>query len=160
MIIKIVPEKVEGLGQKEIVMLSKLLNVYNGAATKNAQKERYYEGKIPLSEVNLGIALPIGLTGLEIGCAWGAKTVDVLARRSMFDGFVGENGEEVSELTEIIRDNDLIAEYPKTTRDELKIGCSFHLHFHFLLLHLLMLHTLLIFHQPFRFLLHLHFCLF
>lgn len=123
--IKIVPEQVKGLGQKEIGMLSKLLNVYNGSATKNAQKDRYYEGKIPLSEVNLGIALPIGLAGLEIGCAWGAKTVDVLASRSMFDGFVGENGEEVSELTEIVRDNDLIAEYPKTTRDELKIGCSF-----------------------------------
>ena len=43
----------------------------------------------------------------------------------MFDGFVGENGEEVEELAQIVRNNNLIAEYPKACRDELKIGCSF-----------------------------------
>lgn len=125
MIISITPEKVIGLGVKEQVMLDKLLTVYQNAATKNEQKDRYYEGKISLNEVNLGIALPQGMRGLEIGCSWGAKTVDVLASRSMFDGFVGENGEEVDELTEIVRNNNIIAEYPKTCRDELKIGCSF-----------------------------------
>lgn len=125
MIISIAPEKVIGLGADEQVMLRKLLTVYQNATIKNEQKDRYYEGKISLGEVNLGIALPQGMRGLEIGCAWGAKTVDVLAGRSMFDGFVGENGEEVDELTQIVRDNDLIAEYPKTCRDELKIGCSF-----------------------------------
>lgn len=125
MIISITPEKVIGLGAKEQVMLDKLLTVYQNAAIKNEQKDRYYEGKISLNEVNLGIALPQGMRGLEIGCSWGAKTVDVLASRSMFDGFVGENGEEVDELTEIVRNNNIIAEYPKTCRDELKIGCSF-----------------------------------
>ena len=125
MIISIAPEKVIGLGVEEQIMLQKLLTVYQNATIKNEEKDRYYEGKISLGEVNLGIALPQGMRGLEIGCAWGAKTVDVLAGRSMFDGFVGENGEEVDELTQIVRDNDLIAEYPKTCRDELKIGCSF-----------------------------------
>lgn len=125
MIISITPEKVIGLGAAEQKMLRKLLTVYLNAATKNEQKDRYYEGKISLNEVNLGIALPQGMSGLEIGCSWGAKTVDVLASRSMFDGFVGENGEEVDELTEIVRNNNIIAEYPKTCRDELKIGCSF-----------------------------------
>ena len=125
MIISIAPEKVIGLGADEQIMLQKLLTVYSNVTIKNEQKDRYYEGKISLGEVNLGIALPQGMRGLEIGCSWGAKTVDVLAGRSMFDGFVGENGEEVDELTAIVRDNNLIAEYPKTTRDELKIGCSF-----------------------------------
>lgn len=125
MVISIAPEKVIGLGAAEQVMLQKLLTVYSNATIKNEQKDRYYEGKVSLGEVNLGIALPQGMRGLEIGCAWGAKTVDVLASRSMFDGYVGENGEEVDELTAIVRDNNLIAEYPKTTRDELKIGCSF-----------------------------------
>lgn len=117
--------RVKGLGEREAEMLTHLIDVYRSASAKNAKKERYYNGNISLSEVNLGIALPQGMLGLEIGCAWGAKTVDVLAGRSMFDGFVGENGEEVDELTRIVRDNDLIAEYPKTCRDELKIGCSF-----------------------------------
>ena len=121
----IAPQNIIGLGAREQEILDKLLTVYQNATSKNETKDRYYEGKIPLSEVNLGIALPNGMSGLEIGCAWGAKTVDVLASRSMFDGFVGENGEEVEELTRIVRNNNLLAEYPKACRDELKIGCSF-----------------------------------
>ena len=121
----IAPQNIIGLGAREQEILDKLLTVYQNATSKNEIKDRYYEGKITLSAVNLGIALPNGMSGLEIGCAWGAKTVDVLASRSMFDGFVGENGEEVEELTRIVRNNNLLAEYPKACRDELKIGCSF-----------------------------------
>ena len=106
-------------------LLDKLLTVYNNNASGNATKNKYYEGKIPLSEVNLCIALPQGMMGLEIGCAWGAKTVDVLAARSMFDGFVGVNGIGLEELDEIAEKNHLIAEYAKACRDELKFGCTF-----------------------------------
>lgn len=119
------PDRVYGLGDAEYLMLCKLLNVYENAEHKNRLKEKYYNGRIRLSEVNLGIALPEGMRGLEIGCAWGAKTVDVLASRSMFDGFVGENGEDIEGLAKIVQRNNLIAEYPKACRDELKIGCSF-----------------------------------
>ena len=116
---------VQGLPENEQDRLLKLVNEFNAHSTKNDIKNRYYEGKIPLSEVNLGIALPEGLSKLEIGCAWGAKTVDVLAARSMFDGFVGINGEDVELLDEIVVENDLIAEYMKACRDELKYGCTF-----------------------------------
>ena len=118
-------DKINGLEQDAADKLKNLIKIYEYARPKNAQKEKYYEGKIPLGEVNLGIALPQGMRGLEIGCAWGAKTVDVLAGRSMFDGYVGESGEEVAELNEIVKNNNLIAEYPKACRDELMIGCSF-----------------------------------
>lgn len=119
------PARVYGLRDRERAMLVKLIDVYENADSKNRLKERYYNGKITLREVNLGIALPEGIRGLEIGCAWGAKAVDVLASRSMFDGFVGENGEDVDALAEIVQRNNLVAEYPKACRDELKIGCSF-----------------------------------
>ena len=119
------PDEVRGLNEYEVIQLKELLEVLRYYASKNATKDRYYEGKVTLGEVNLGIALPEGMRGLEIGCAWGAKTVDVLAGRSMFDGFVGINGNEDDELAELVRDNNLVAEYPKACRDELKIGCSF-----------------------------------
>lgn len=119
------PDRVVDLGDPERGMLKQLLTIYKNAQYKNSTKERYYDGNISLSEVNLGIALPEGLSGLEIGCAWGGKTVDVLAGRSMFDGFVNENGEEIPALDEIVKGNNLVAEYPKACRDELKIGCSF-----------------------------------
>lgn len=119
------PTNVKNLGAEEQEMLSELVKAYNYHAPRNRVKNRYYEGHISLNEVNLGIALPQGMSGLEIGCSWGAKTVDVLAGRSMFDGFVGENGQSVTELDDIVAGNQLITEYMKACRDELKYGCTF-----------------------------------
>ena len=116
---------VSGLPGEERERLAKLAEVYNYHLNKNALKNRYYEGRIPLSEVNLGLALPQGMKGLEIDCAWGAKTVDVLAARSMFDGFVGLNGGDLTELDTIMNGNRFVAEYKKAVRDELKYGCTF-----------------------------------
>ena len=121
----IVPEQVLGFRIDEIPNFRKLLDVFNQHVSKNMQKNKYYEGNISLNSVNLGIALPEGLRRLEIGCAWGAKTVDVLAARSMFDGFVGLNGEDIDDLDQLTADNNLIAEYAKACRDELKFGCTF-----------------------------------
>lgn len=117
--------QVAGLPAKEQQRLDRLTEVYRYHFAKNAEKARYYEGRIPLREVNLGLALPEGLRGLEIDCSWGAKTVDVLAARSMFDGFVGLNGSDSEELNRIVSGNNLIAEYKKACRDELKYGCTF-----------------------------------
>lgn len=116
---------IAGLTDYERIKFQELLNVYRDHLYKNKEKDRYYEGKISLNEVNLGLALPGGMAGLEIGCSWGAKTVDVLASRSMFDGFVGQNGSTNEELNEIIASNCLISEYMKACRDELKFGCTF-----------------------------------
>jgi len=125
MYIDIDTRKIAGLTDAERADINKLMVIFEDHRSANAQKERYYEGKIGLGEVNLGIALPEGLRGLEIGCAWGAKTVDVLAARSMFDGFVGMDGEDVEELDKLVLANDLLAEYMKAARDELKFGCVF-----------------------------------
>lgn len=114
-----------GLLDADRATLQRLVEIYNAHSQKNDEKEKYYEGKISLGDVNLGIALPSRICKLEIGCAWGAKTVDVLAARSMFDGFVSEDGEQAEEINRIFRDNNLISDYAKATRDELKIGCTF-----------------------------------
>ena len=121
----IVPEQILGFRIDEIPNLRKLLDVFTQHVFRNYEKNKYYEGNISVGSVNLGIALPEGLRNLEIGCAWGAKTVDVLAARSMFDGFVGLDGEEIEELDGIVVNNNLISEYAKACRDELKFGCTF-----------------------------------
>lgn len=118
-------DQIAGLGDYERVKMEKLLTVFNNHSIKNVEKNKYYEGKIPLADVNLGIALPYNFCGLEIGCSWGAKTVDVLAARSMFDGFVGAGGTDATDMDQIVQDNNLIAEYIKACRDELKYGCTF-----------------------------------
>ena len=119
------PNNINGFPVSEVDNLRQLMIIYSNHQANNELKQRYYEGKISLNEVNLGIALPDGLRKLEIGCAWGAKTVDVLAARSMFDGFVGSNGNDVEFLDQIVDDNDLLTEYTKSARDELKYGCTF-----------------------------------
>lgn len=116
---------VRGLPDAEQNKLNKLLEIYSNHAAQNAKKEKYYEGNIKISDVNLGIAIPKQFSGLEIGCAWGAKAVDVLAARSMFDGFVDATGIESDELTRLVIDNNLVVEYGKACRDELKVGCTF-----------------------------------
>lgn len=115
----------EGLEQEDAARLERLVATFNDHAAANETKRRYYEGHIPLSEVNLGLALPKNIAGLEIGCPWGEKCVDVLAARSMFDGFVGNQGQDVTALSRIVKDNRLVAEYAKACRDELKYGCTF-----------------------------------
>lgn len=114
-----------GLDQDAVEMLSDLEDVYRYHYAKNAEKDRYYNGNITLFDVNLGIALPEGFSGLEIGCEWGSKSVDVLASRSMFDGYVGDSGQQSDTMTDICEYNDLKFEYTKMCRDELKYGCSF-----------------------------------
>ena len=115
----------KGLPEPERKMMQRLLKIHAAYAPANEMKRRYYEGHIRLGEVNLGLALPKNIEGLEIGCAWGEKAVDVLAARSMFDGFVGANGEDAGLMTQIASQNRMIAEYIKATKEELKYGCSF-----------------------------------
>ena len=125
MILSINPDTIQGLTKYEADAFKDLLNVYEAHRGSNEVKDRYYEGKISLNSVNLGIALPKGMQGLEIGCAWGAKCVDVLAARSKFDGFVGMNGETVDEIDELVQNNRMIAEYMKACKDELEFGSTF-----------------------------------
>ena len=114
-----------GLAKELVPALTACLDEFDAHEGKNTIKERYYDGKVRLSEVNLGLALPQSFSNLEIGCAWGAKTVDVLASRSMLDSFVDSGGGEAEVMIEIVRKNRLLAEYQKACRDELKFGCDF-----------------------------------
>lgn len=117
--------RVNGLPEEEAAKLEKLLKIYKYHQYANANKQRYYDGKITLKEVNLGIALPSNLGKLKVGCNWGAKAVDVLASRSRFDGYVTESGADSDAMVEIIRRNRLIHEYAKACKEELKYGCAF-----------------------------------
>ena len=116
--------RVPQLTPREQQQLQDLADTFNYHQSRNAIKDRYYEGHITLGEVNLGIALPKGLAGLGVGCSWGQKAVDVLAARSMFDGFVGSGG-SLDGLAKLVEDNCLVAAYARACRDQLKYGCVF-----------------------------------
>ena len=115
---------VPGLTGEEQRQLTELTEAYNYHQSRNATKDKYYEGHVSLQDVNLGIALPKGLSKLEVGCNWGQKAVDALASRSMFDGFVS-NGGALDGLQKLVADNRLVSAYAKACRDQLKYGCVF-----------------------------------
>jgi hypothetical protein len=119
------PSYVAGLPPAETLKLQKLVEVFNRHQSGNAIKHKYYEGNITINDVNLGIAVPNNMKHIGVGCAWGQKTVDVLAARSMFDGFVDQSGSDATEMDEIVKRNNLITEYNKATRAELEYGCVF-----------------------------------
>lgn len=125
MTLSIVAESVVGLDDPEKAKLKELIEVYNYHLSKNFQKAKFYEGHIKLGDVNLGIAIPDGMSRLEVGCEWGGKCVDVLASRSMFDCYVGKGGNDSAQLQDIADANRMKAEYMKACRDELKFGCTF-----------------------------------
>lgn len=116
---------VANLPPEEQGWLNELVKIYRYHQTSNEKKREYYDGKIALGDVNLGIAIPSTIAKLQIGCAWGAKTVDVLAAHSIFDGFVTENGTESADMKAIMQRNHLISEYNKAVKEELKYGCAF-----------------------------------
>lgn len=123
--LNISPENIVNFPSNEAIRLQELLDVFNSHKAQNSLKEEYYEGKVTLNEVNIGIALPDGFKNLRIGCEWATKTVDVLAARSMFDGFVSVKGTENKTLNAIAKDNRLITMYKAACKDELKFGCTF-----------------------------------
>ena len=116
---------VAGLPKAESEILAELVRIYNSHLEPNKTKRKYYEGHIKLRDVNLDIALPDNMEGPEIGCEWGAKCVDVLASRSMFDGYVGRNGGNAAEMNEILEQNNLCDQYMMAVRDELQFGSTF-----------------------------------
>ena len=115
---------VQGLPDTELHQLRQLADVYQYHQCRNSIKDKYYEGRVTLNDVNLGIALPPGLKRLEVGCNWGQKAVDALACRSMLDGFVG-SGQAADTVARLVEENRLLDQYAKACREELKYGCVF-----------------------------------
>ena len=65
MILTIDPARVRGLGDRERAVLANLLHIWERNRSANDTKRKYYEGKISLSSVNLGLALPDGMQRLD-----------------------------------------------------------------------------------------------
>ena len=97
--------------------LYKQLTHYDG---KNADKEKYYEGKNRVS--SLGIAIPPQLSQAQNIVGWGGTVVNVIEERLDFRGFIDPNGIGVQD---IFRANDLATEASLAHRDALIYGVSY-----------------------------------
>ena len=114
--------RADGLPEKERLLIEELVDIHAAHMAANADKGRYYDQRITAGECNLGIALPKDLRNFEMACCWPEKAVTALADRSRLDGFVNANGEPMTELDVIVRDNRLTSAYSMAVIDELKHG--------------------------------------
>lgn len=108
------------LTQDEIGLIDHLLKKLKRHDNKNAELERYYEGKNRLKD--LGISVPPTLKLVDSVVGWAGTAVDVLEERLDLEGFIG--GDNYG-LNDIFRANDLDLEASLGHKDALIYGTGF-----------------------------------
>lgn len=115
-----------GLTDEERDMVRRLLNVYYDNLERNKTITRYYLDKNPVK--NLGFAVPESLVN-KVNTAVGfcGKAVDMLAERSILDGFtmVDPTEKEQETMDAIIRANRLTSRYRRALPAVLSHTCGF-----------------------------------
>lgn len=95
-----------------------LLYTWQSHYDRNLRCDTYYRMHNKL--VDLGISIPPRLTNLNAACGWGAKTVNVMADHSRFDGYVADDSEYQAMLDGIVRRNNLVSRWRKACVSALK----------------------------------------
>lgn len=108
----------DGLSQEDSDRLYRLLQIWEAKLPRNRLRRMYYEQKI--LPKNIGIAISDEMVKkLNPSCGWAAKAVDMLADRSVFDGYVLDDGTVDEKLERIVQDNKVKQQYNKNVHDEL-----------------------------------------
>ena len=103
--------------KNNVMGLFKQLRAYD---SKNAEKERYYEGKNKVKA--LGIAVDPSLANLRTSIDWAKTVVDIKQERLKFEGYIDDSD---LGLMEIFRNNDLNLQSKLAHNDAMKFGVSF-----------------------------------
>lgn len=112
----------EGLEQEDADTLQALVDVYRENEGKNSERKAYYEDKVPVKD--LGKQVPESFAKkINTSIGWAAKGVDLLAARSVFDGFVFEDSMPDG-LSDILNRNRFAAKYMRILPSELIHGCA------------------------------------
>lgn len=116
------PPVVAGLTEYEQDAMNRLFKVWSSKLTRNKLRMKYYRKKNALKD--LGISIPPQLKTLETVLGWAAKSVDMLAARTIFDGFVYD--EEIDNgIENILRENKFKLMYKQASVSELVHSCAF-----------------------------------
>lgn len=108
------------LTNDELLLIQTLIHKLNRHQFQNSVRERYYEGKNRLKDLN--ISIPPGLKTLDTVIGWAGTTVDVLEEHLDFEGYIG--GQQLG-LSDIFRENELDLESSQGHKDALIYGTGF-----------------------------------
>lgn len=107
-----------GLNKRDAERMAELVQVWARTNAKNKLRTDFYN--MHVNPENIGIAVSCELEKkIEVACGWPAKAVDMLAARSIPDGFVFESGAQDNDLQRILRDNRLTWKYEQAAISEL-----------------------------------------
>ena len=105
------------LTEEDADRLFRLVTVLHQKRGKNRLRRDFYHMHVNVQ--NIGIALSCEmLDKIRVACSWPAKAVDVLAQRSILDGFVFESGAEDEHMQRILLDNRMAQKYPMAAVSE------------------------------------------
>lgn len=104
----------------EVATFNALLAEWQRHLSSNIRNEAYYKGKV--KPVSTDSSMPDDLRNLGIVSGWGGKCVDVLASRSVLEGF---DGEDAGTLDELVPLDVLIELYEQAVTSELTDSCAF-----------------------------------
>lgn len=104
----------------ELGLIQTLVAKLRNHDSKNAELERYYEGKNRLKDLNISIPPALKLVDSVVG--WAGTSVDVLEERLDFEGFIGA---DTLGLDEVFRSNELDLEGSLGHKDALIYGLGF-----------------------------------
>lgn len=108
----------KGLGIQEKNQLDRLIQVWSAKLLNNQLRRDYYYMHVNVD--NIGIAVSQEFSRLlNVSCGWPAKAVDMLAERSIPDGFAFESGRQSDDIQRILRDNNFEHKYPMAVKSEL-----------------------------------------
>lgn len=102
--------------------LRALINLFNSKRKRNKLLTDYYEAKIRLSQVDIGLAIPDPLKNLAVSCSWPAKAVDAVTNRSKFEGFYHESNAIKNQINLIVDRNRMREYYRESLTPELIHG--------------------------------------
>lgn len=98
--------------------------VWQDKYARNILRSTYFDGKMPLKPTGNIPAESMQKISAVLG--WPEKAVSVLAERSVFEGFVSEEGEaDPFDISKILDDNRFDLELPQSVSAAYKHSCSF-----------------------------------
>lgn len=105
---------------EEVGVFNKLLLEWQSHLPSNLRNEAYYKGEV--KPVTTDSSMPADLKDLDIVSGWGGKCVDVLANRSVLEGFDGMDAEALSQVVPLAG---MVELYEQAVASELTDSCAF-----------------------------------
>ena len=103
----------KGLRGEHRDLTRRLVVAWRDHYERNMLRHCYYTLENRL--VDLGISIPPSLKHLNAACGWGKKTVNTMAKRSLFDCYVVDDEGASGILSDVVRRNHLKTIYRKAT---------------------------------------------